>query len=569
LRGCILSTGRKASQPAPQRDETMELNENQQQAATSTARNILCIAGPGSGKTRTLTERIRHLISAGTKPERIVAITFTTAAASEIEHRLKPNASLGYLGTLHGFMLRLLNQQNHATGFPPYTVMDEQMAQDVLAHCIDTVNYTGTDKELRAVLRTGPGEHLKAKHLSKAELVASQYFRHMRVTYALDFDRILQFGLELLRTRKLTLKFEHLLVDEFQDSGDLDAAIYRHLDIPNKFYVGDPRQSIYKFRGGNVRHIQALERDPAVEVLHLTDNYRCAVTICDAANDLLDASEIDYGRPTVSARPEHGSITASEFPNEQEEARTIARAIMMKDPEEWNHIAILVRTNTDVQRWEKQLGTSALPVRTPKAKTLPHDWSITRLFLSLLMNPENNALAERFVELTESVPAAKELASRAKLQMTTINKLKLNLPRNPDTARALGMLDGRVSTESRAYIHQISGTLTEGATLAELILALNQEEAREQEDGTGITITTIHKAKGREWNHVFLPGWNEHFFPKAREDEDIEEERRIAFVAITRAKNKLEISWSRQRTRTWAGPLDDCQPSRFIKEAGL
>jgi DNA helicase II / ATP-dependent DNA helicase PcrA len=563
----------------------MQLNTQQLQAVTSTAREILCIAGPGSGKTRVLTERIECLIEGGgpippVPPRKIVAITFTTAAAREIEVRLRewrPTIALGYLGTLHGFALRLLNEDNARNGFPPFTVLDEQAATALLEECITGADYKGTAKELKAVLKAGPGEHLKAKHLSKAEIVASVYFRIMRQTFVIDFDRILHFALERLRARKLSTPFDHILVDEFQDSGDIDAAIYRHLEIPNKFYVGDPRQSIYSFRGGNVRHIIAATAKPSgnVEIIELARNYRCASPICGAANRLLENSQTPYGTPTVSATGIDGEVLRREFPDETAEARAIATSILEYPQEKWNEIAILVRTNYEVREWEKRLGIFALPTRTAKPKTLPHDWTITRLFLSLLANPENNATAQRFIELTQGVEVARKLASKAKLEMRSINKLSLNLPAKMGLLEALGKLEANVSSESRAYVMQIAGALTEGATLAELILALNQEDTRETEEGTGITITTIHKAKGREWDHVFLPGWNEGFFPKGNEDfEDIEEERRIAFVAITRAKTKLEISYCKTRTvldyatqRPVA--VHDREPSRFITEAGL
>ena len=223
--------------------------KEQKQAIQSQSAKILCLASPGAGKTMVLCERIRYLITSGTAPAEIVVLTFTNAAAREIQKRIG-DVKLSYTGTLHGFMLRLCTAHASAIGYGgKISVVDADQAEDFLIAVVAKLKLKATKGEIETAIALGPRALCNG---TPASLIASDYFRTMRKNGLMDFDMVLHYGLEVAGyTGWMKTEPKHLLVDEAQDSAEIDFQIYASLPIPNKFLVGDCDQRIFSFRGSS------------------------------------------------------------------------------------------------------------------------------------------------------------------------------------------------------------------------------------------------------------------------------------------------------------------------------
>jgi DNA helicase-2/ATP-dependent DNA helicase PcrA len=279
----------------------MQLNPEQQRVVESDSRCRVVIAGPGSGKTRTLVEAIAKLIRDGTPSRAIAAVTFTNAAARELERRIQETffnntLRLGYCGTLHGLLLRWIQ----ATSDNRLSIADEQQTEAMLAESIARLRFTGTKEAVRELLMRGP-QFAPGRSLTRTELVAADFWQTMQSAGLLDFDAILHRGLRLLRDGAAGREFTHLFVDETQDSGEMDALIYDAMPTPLKTFFGDSDQSVYGFRGGRPEYLMRLARSEASATFYLRGNYRCGSAICAAANRLIENNTDRLDKWTVSA----------------------------------------------------------------------------------------------------------------------------------------------------------------------------------------------------------------------------------------------------------------------------
>jgi DNA helicase II / ATP-dependent DNA helicase PcrA len=265
----------------------MNLTPAQNQAVNSTAKLILVIAGAGSGKTRVLVERIRRLLSSGVDPKEIVAITFTNAAADEIQKRLNranafaggTDSELGYLGTVHGYLLKLLRQHGRVVGLgdgAAISVIDEQARENMIEMLIDEMNYSGTYEDVHEAIKLGPFKIGAIQVRSKAEDVAKAYFNRMIETCQLDFDMILHYGAQLARVNptlpdgaSFIRPAKWLFVDEFQDSSNEESEFYDLAPFENRFFVGDPDQcqptgTMVRMSDGSEKPIEQIKRNDLV-----------------------------------------------------------------------------------------------------------------------------------------------------------------------------------------------------------------------------------------------------------------------------------------------------------------
>jgi DNA helicase-2/ATP-dependent DNA helicase PcrA len=558
---------------------------------------VACVAGPGSGKTTVLVERIKRLIAEGWKPGRMVVITFTNAAAREIEKRLG-RSDLHYAGTLHGYMLRLLRDHGREIRMGSrVAVMNEDESDDLLLGCIEELKAKHVTprelRELRAV--TDPEPMLfpekGAKPLTGPALVLSHYFRKCIEAAVVDFDTILKFGAMILRRVvgpnfknvpgvEITNFVTHLFWDEVQDSGGDDWEIMRLLSADNFFIVGDPDQSIYGFRGARpdlfLRELRGGRR--GWHVIKLEENFRCLPEICGAANALIGNNRDRVPKDCVPVNyTEEGSVERwLALENDAQEGMAMVQALR-KAPN-LSECAVLVRNHALRERVVKNLQAYSIPVVTKESHGKPLDWQKARSLLSLMTNPENDLLFFRMLVQRYGEASAKATQLDALRRGMTLNRFQMHRSEDhfpervelPDVPALLARHG--VGPESVERISKAISELPAGATLSELAYALGDEELHKKEVGesAGVTVTTMHAAKGREWDTVILPGFEEGICPSGAKSADLEEERRLAFVAFTRARRLLIVSNVGQRVPLFGSRVPkDAEPSRFISEAGL
>lgn len=577
----------------------MNTTPSQLEAINSTATDIAVIAGPGSGKTTVLCKRIMRLIEDGVLPGSIVAITFTNAAAREVERRLQslwrqsqdnhfPESEramkLGYAGTLHGYCLRLLKSFGSRIGLPAtISLLAEDEAHDLLEAAKADQMIECTGKELKEALAHGPEYflNLKPANLKRAGLVASAYFHQQLASGVLDFDSLLKFSIMLLQSldASVPLVVPFLFWDEAQDSGADDWQIMELIAAQNRFVVGDPDQSIYGFRGARpdlfLRYLQRTDR----QVITLADNFRCLPEICETANKLIGHNKNRVPKRTESHVMDMAAGTVARWMNFDAEGELMALAQeitrLKLAPE---NCAVLVRTNKLVERVSHSLSVYSIPVAKNAHSEKPDDWGKARALISLLSNPRNDTLM--FWWLARE--SGKKVASGLKLTALKLHKpicevvdrSSASFPAFPLNATAsdlpLLMAQHGLSQESIVLVQKAASTLPDGASLTELAHALADEELHMKQEGHGVTVTTLHSAKGREWEAVFMLAVEDGILPSRSKTANLEEERRLAFVGITRAKSLLVVSNSSAR-RPMYGPGEAIPAviSPFIDEMGL
>lgn len=361
------------------------------------------------------------------------------------------------------------------------------------------------------------------------------------------------------------------------------------LDVPKYHkYIADGLvtcNSIYAFRGGDVDQVLAYAHEPNVKRIFLRENFRSTEEICAAANRLIDHNPARFVKNTVSMKTARGSVfDMPECANEGEEISYVARVIntLRKDalaqPQEpMPSMAILVRTNALAAAFANVLKAAGISVVERQKSNMPLDWAYARSLVELLANPDNNMAAAFFIRareltkgqsVTDAALAAKRAVQQAQKEMRPINDCVLGF-RGPYTAAAaLGVLAmNKVTMETRMMLVQL--VMEVGPEAAALDLALAMAATRDnitESQGEGVHILTVHAAKGREFDAVFMAGMEQGTFPPARKDTDIAEERRLAFVAITRARKFLYVSHARSRVTAWKKVLA-FEPSQFIREA--
>ncbi len=314
-----------------------------------------------------------------------------------------------------------------------------------------------------------------------------------------------------------------------------------------------------------------IDRDMNAVLYRLESNFRCASAICDVANRLMTHQPGRLDKRTVSATGQAGQVIIHEagFETDDAEAHAVAEDILsaswsFSGEQNFTQFAVLVRTNALSDFFRGVLKAHGLPVRELKRADLPADWQRAKAALALLTNPDNDRLAYIALKTAAGRDKADEVRRRALAEYKTINDLALHMHFPALTAAdALGELAKMgVSRTSLDRIGKSAAMLPPEAGVADLVLAVGREEIKEDE-GEGIVVTTIHSMKGREAESVWIPAVEDGLFPCPNEDHA--ESRRLLFVAITRARNYLWLSWAKKRTLQWKGIIDR-QPSRFLKE---
>lgn len=543
-----------------------EPTEEQLAVIASEASNIVCIAGPGSGKTATLVNRIHSLVHGRNVPaDRIVVITFTNAAANELQRRLQ--FKVGYVGTLHSYMLRLLQKYGKEIGLKGTITIDPDEKASIL-RAAESQGYKGTQRDLFIAVEAGLPLR-GTKRWTPAELVAVHHYNEMTRTGTLTYNAILKYGIALLWTRAgcPVPTIEHLMVDEYQDSSSDDSKIYGLLPCSNRFFVGDPDQSIYGFRGGEVGNILTLAKDRFTTRYELAANFRSTPMVCEAANRLIAHNQNRIPKMTVSmSHPDHtGSVNALRFPDFPSELSYLAKCIRI-DLEIGRSVAVLLRYNVSVEEYAAALESYSIPISKLVA-TMPEDWPRLKLLVSFLANPDNDYLARQWLIMNVGQEKADEVTLFALNEQKTINDVTGQLPTVIDRDMFSKIIAAsKISAASEQKLLTAMSHL-ETFSIQDILVEIHSGD-HSQELGDGVTVTTMHSAKGREWDSVYLPAFEQGIIPGKRIDE-IEEDRRVAYVALTRARMCVLITNVEKRKPLWGGfRPEPAKPSQFIAEMG-
>lgn len=628
------------------------LNPPQREAVEHVHGPLLVVAGAGSGKTRVLTMRIARLIDhAGVSPTRIFAVTFTNKAAGEMKERvgrlLGQDPSGLWIGTFHSLSARLLRREAEALGFTrQFTIYDEDDRLSLIRRLMDQRGHSTKlfpPKMIQSLISaaknrmTGPDELASASAFDRPAQVAADVFRALgpalKAQNAMDFDDLMLHPLTLFRERPDRLRyyqerFAFLLVDEFQDTNSAQYQLIKLLGRHgNVCAVGDDDQSIYGWRGADVRNMQSFLQDfPGAALVRLEDNYRSTQIVLDAANAVIEENKCRIGKTLRTRRKGGEVVTVLAAADERDEAEWIVkefRARSAKGDWAYDEMAILYRTNAQSRAMEEAFRRAGIPYRIIGAISFYDRREVKDLlaYLRLVANPADD---EAFLRAAGVPKRGLGDSSLATAQETAARWGKSLL----DASRAAEMIQGlrpNVREALRKFadlvdgLRERAGAWPPAQILEQLIQAIDYEQVlltegpegierwenvRElvasaaewsevieptEDDPTtplerflaeaallsandtiqganeGVTLMTLHTAKGLEWPVVALTGLEDGLFPLARATEQengLEEERRLCYVGITRAKDKLYLSWARARRR--GGELRPGRASRFL-----
>jgi len=622
------------------------LNEEQARAVTHGGGPLLVLAGAGSGKTRVITHRIVHLTVAGGVPSsRIVAVTFTNKAAAEMRRRVErllgARASGGWIGTFHALCLRILRRNHDQAGLPAgfviYDSADQQSLVKRILRAEGIESSSDTPRSFRSrisraknALQT-PDEMEQAAYSPQGRLRARVYRLYQQALHqanAVDFDDLLVRTLELFDrhpevAQGYAQRCEHLLVDEYQDTNRPQYLLIRHLSAlhGNICVVGDEDQSIYRFRGAEIRNILEFEADhPGTSTIRLEQNYRSTGTIIGAATALISNNVLRKGKTLWTQNPDGEMLELFCAPDDRSEAVHVARQVRALESDAGlDEMAVLYRTNAQSRQLEEIFRREGIPYQIVGSVQFYERKEVKDLlaYVKLAANPADDVSFRRIVNtpprgigettlrVVEDVARTMGLplmeaaghtlesglvASRAAGRLEKFLDFVAELLERSDERPAAELIEHLVeSIDYAAYLEKGYGAMAgERMENVQALVSAAVEYAEENEDGTlqdfldrsalvagadelrdvpGVTLMTIHCAKGLEFPVVFLVGLDDGVFPHAMASdtpENIEEERRLCYVAMTRARRRLLLSHA--RLRRLQGALIPHPPSRFLEE---
>jgi DNA helicase-2/ATP-dependent DNA helicase PcrA len=582
------------------------LNEQQLQAVTSTASTILTLAGAGSGKTTVLTKRIAHLhIEHRVGTTNMLCLTFSRLAAKEMKERIikligEEQGKKLLIGTFHAFAVSVLKRWGHKIGIDEnFTIYDQEDREEIIKKIIDEY---GNKTNLKRVMDV----YLFATSRTEEEdRVIKEYRYRCAQNNALDLDKLIYSVVLIWRSYPEALEeyqhnFTHLFVDEFQDTSADQMELISMLNAENIFIVGDDYQAIYGWRNARVEYILDFSKiNPHCEVIKLEDNYRSTESIVKAANNLI-AHNINRTDKKLIAHKSGAEIVICELEDPNTEAVNIATMIQSLHSKGtiYKDIAILTRTNTQVGYLQWVLEDKGIPVHRVAGKDDPYKTPAVRPIMNwmyFLYNRKDNIafkkvyksfgssdlhIYELEVKSLESNISLYELAMQFgvavfKEFMNEWHTAEFEYEINGPGSCFKILLDFLEITEEQKDIQRALESITmwedqkkhlgELHTVQAFLKYLRYRDIQEKliEERDAVKLMTVHASKGLEFDNVFIAGMNQDVFPSKR--GDIEEERRLAYVAVTRAKNRLFITYPRL-VKGWNGSLSTGKVSSFIAE---
>ncbi|MGM0578944.1 MAG: ATP-dependent helicase [Myxococcota bacterium] len=559
-----------------------DLNPEQREAAEHGEGPALVLAGPGTGKTTTLVGRYAYLVRRGVRPEAIFTTTFTRKAADQLRRRIEPEIGRPArdlpIGTFHSLARRMLKEVGHVVGVPPdFRVADKRVAFAVL-RSLNLPKHLSADDLLDRFGRfknrlVGPEEALAAARRAPAEVrddrlevahvyAAFQEKLHEQALY--DFGDMLMFCVEALRSDDdlragMSERFGWLMVDEFQDVNLAQVAMADALceTHDNLWVVGDDDQAIYGWRGSEVEYITDFEvHHPGAKVVRLRLNYRSPPAVLEAAGHLIRRNRSRLDKDLEAVVGDKRSLVAIGADDEEDEAARIADAVRkLSKRTPWREIAVLVRTRHLFVHLEAALGRLDIPftiVGGGSFWSLPEVRTVVTVLGEATGHGGPGGGMHWLADALQSVVTIYRRKPFPKLAEQVAEAAAAKAPRSMPHERQREWADaaGEVGRQARGFEDP-------AAFFAHVDQAMRRERGEHVEDA--VALSTIHQAKGLEWTAVFLAGCRDGLMPHDRSDDD-EEERRLAYVAATRTRRYLTVTWPSTR--------DDkpVRPSQYVSE---
>ena len=628
------------------------LNPSQIQAIETVNGPVLIMAGAGSGKTRVLTHRYAHLVKHhNVDVEQILAITFTNKAAEEMKSRISKLLNLKispkWISTFHSLCVKILRIHGDKIGYKSnFTIYDQSDSNKVIRNCmsennVDLKQYS--PKRFQAHISNlknsmiSPGEALEnAESFFEVKVaeIYSSYEKKLIIANSMDFDDLLIKTVELLQTNESILKFwsnkfQFIMVDEYQDTNFVQYKLVELLGSNNKnvCVVGDSDQSIYAFRGADIRNIIEFEKDFSnATVIQLDKNYRSSKKILNLANSVISNNPRKIEKNLWTDNEDGLDISSFRFRSEKDEARWVAEEVKnLIDSSKENEVAIFYRTNSQSRLFEEELRMLNINYKVIGSVRFYDRKEIKDIisYLQFLVNDSDTVAFERIVnvprrgigestvkkirvylnetgksifEALESIEEIKNISPRIKGSLSEfkdlITELKSYSLQGPSKTiqKVLELTGYKMSLikegtlESQMRLENIEELLNSAFSFENLYeeeidepygmlrdylesIALFSETDK-LEDADRVLLMTLHNAKGLEFPYVFMTGMEENLFPHERssqgDNSEIEEERRLCYVGITRAEKKLYLTHAWSRT-LWGGTVYNL-PSRFLEE---
>lgn len=618
------------------------LNEPQRQAVLHDQGPLLLLAGAGSGKTRALTQRIAYLISErGVPPWRIMAVTFTNKAAAEMRERVEQLLGGGdspWVATFHASCVRILRQEAEAIGFTrSFTIYDDsdqlRLLKDVLKE-LGINEKTLKPRTVAAFIDSAKNRGEFPEHLATPEFqeeasvrVYARYQQRLKLANAFDFGDLLLYTVQLFEQHpgvlaKYQQRFAHILIDEFQDTNQVQYHLIRLLAGGDSALcvVGDDDQSIYAWRGAEIGNILGFDRDfPGTTVIRMEQNYRSTETILAAAGEVVAQNRGRKGKTLWTENPSGEPVTLEVLTDDQEEARFVVGEIsrLKQSGRSLREIAVFYRTNAQSRSFEEALVRERFPYVMVGGVKFFSRMEIKDIlaYLRTLANPTDSLATRRIINVpprgignvtvekiavfeTEAggfYPACSMALERGALSgaaakkvqgfvelMQSFEKSLQRLPYPQLTAELIEetgygpALRSEATSEAQDRLQNLEELLkgmeehrSAEATLQDYLeqIALVTDLDSYDNSDERVTLMTLHAAKGLEFQVVFMAGMEEGLFPHSRTSGDekaLEEERRLCYVGMTRAMEKLYLS--RAKRRRVYGTYQFNQPSRFLAE---
>ena len=631
------------------------LNDMQKEAVYQTEGPVLILAGAGSGKTRVLTHRIAYLIEEkGVNPWNILAITFTNKAAGEMRERVDQLVGFGsesiWVSTFHSACVRILrrfiDRLGYDTNFTIYDTDDQKsLMKEVCRYLqIDTKMYK--ERALLSAISSAKNEMISPEEYrleaegdfsrKKIAEVYAEYEKQLRANNALDFDDLLVKAVQLFQTQPDVLeyyqeRFRYIMVDEYQDTNTVQFRLIQILSSKyrNLCVVGDDDQSIYKFRGANIKNILNFEEEfPDAVVIKLEQNYRSTSTILNAANAVIRNNHGRKDKTLWTENPEGEKLVCRQFDNAYDEADYIAGAIQKKVKEEgasYNECAVLYRTNAQSRMFEERFVSTNIPYKVIGGVNFYARREIKDLlaYLRTIENGRDDLAVRRIINVPKrgigltSINRVQEYAIQKEIGFYEALRAADLIP---NIGRAVSRLES--FTALIEHFKEESGRMTPLALLNDIIETLDYESYLEEidmedaesrienveelkskvasyeesceqngeqptlsgfleevalvadidnldEESDYVVLMTLHSAKGLEFPYVFLAGMEDGLFPSymtitADDPMELEEERRLCYVGITRAMKELTLTCARRRMVR--GETQYNKSSRFLRE---
>ncbi|MGL4914482.1 MAG: DUF3553 domain-containing protein [Romboutsia sp.] len=630
------------------------LNPAQREAVEKTEGPVLILAGAGSGKTRVLTTRIAHLIEdKGVQAPNILAITFTNKAANEMRERVEETLGSDtkemWISTFHSCCVRILRKDINRIGYNrSFIIYDSSDQVTLVKDCLKELNLSDKAFEPKVIISTissakdklySPKEfkqmHMSDARMSKIADVYALYQDRLKRNSALDFDDLIYKTVELLKTDSEVLefyksRFKYIMVDEYQDTSKAQYELIKMLarEHQNICVVGDDDQSIYGWRGADIRNILEFERDyDDVHVVKLEQNYRSTQVILDAANTVI-SNNIERKRKKLWSEKKEGELIKIQIVgNEVDESDFVSDMIAKISREQkrpYKDFAILYRANAQARPVEDALNRSQIPYNIYGGTKFYERKEIKDLiaYLRVIQNPQDDISIKRIINVPRrgiGLRTIEKIEDRASLKQESMYSVLIDIESNSDiSTKARNSISlfvdtiGTLRTIKEVYpvsklIEKVLETTGYYEYMDELYKG-DSEEAKDRKDNlrefvsiaiefeqtsedqsleqflTGVALTsevseeeendkvslmTIHTSKGLEFPVVFLVGMEEGLFPISRavrsmSESDIEEERRLCYVGITRAKEILYMALTQKRTLY--GKTNPSIASRFMEE---